>query len=658
MKKVICIIIAITLLFTPTSIGYAKSNKAQGKNNHQTTQQHNHKNDDKKNHNYEDKKWDYWYEDKKWDFKNLEIKQDFKIDGLPVIKYGRYKLPISPITNGMGATVAYNKESAVLTVSKGTSTIVINFKAKTVTVNGVADTNSGIFTSSNSKKTVVLIKYIASKLGVFVSIDNDEVTVEVPGLNLPTKVTVTAVGNESITNTLNSTTLYLMATANITAGQATGGRAELYVDNKLVTTDTVITTEDTTVTFSTSDGTPTNSELQAIIPKGGVVNVKLYNANKNVVTSAVANPTLIVDYIAPTITRFDSAIYNVESSQLILNVIGAGAIGDKVDVTKISLYDYNLRRTYQLTNTAGTGSTGVVSSANSLLINIGSADKLGLTNFGITSGYLTVAIGSLLKDTAGNTSPSFTSIQSIPVIIGTGFNLPTNVTVTLFGDIVKANTLNSTTLSMTVNANITAGQATGGKAELYVGSKLVATDTFIASTDTAVSFTTSDYSPTNSELQAAVPVGGEVTVRLYNSSFNYVTSAVSNPTLVVDYVVPTITNVLSAVYNVTVNQLYLTCSGVGAVGDTVDVTKITLYAAALGKAYQLTNTSGTGSYGVVDSANTVIINIGSTDRLMLTGFGSTTVNMNININSLLRDAAGNTSTSYAVTQNIPVSVVY
>jgi type II secretory pathway pseudopilin PulG len=31
-------------------------------------------------------------------------KQSFKIAGSPVIKYGKYKLPIRPITKGMGAT--------------------------------------------------------------------------------------------------------------------------------------------------------------------------------------------------------------------------------------------------------------------------------------------------------------------------------------------------------------------------------------------------------------------------------------------------------------------------------------------------------------------------------------------------------------------------
>ncbi|MDF2944799.1 MAG: hypothetical protein K0S01_3657 [Herbinix sp.] len=635
MKKLICIILTVTLLFTPTTFAFAKPNKVQEKNNRHTTHQQydNHKE------------------------KHDEKKQDFKINGASVIKYGKYKIPISPITKGMGATVTYDKNTAILIVAKGSIKIVINFKKETVSVNGIVDGNAGIFSTSNKNKTTVLIKYIANVLGVRVCVDKDDVIVDVPGLNVPTNVTVKAVGTTVVANTLNSTTLYMNATANIIAGQATGGKAELYVGSKLVATDTYIASGDTVVTFTTSDNTPTNVELQTIVPNGGMVSVKLYNASNSVVTSAVANPTLVVDYVSPTITSITSAIYNATNNQLYLTVTGAGSIGDKVDVSKLLLYDYALGRTYQLTNTAGTGSYGVVSSSNSLVINIGSADRFALTGFGSTSIYLTVAAGSLLNDTAGNTSPSFTAIQTIPVTAGTGLNIPTNVTIIPYGSIVKANTLNSTTLSMTVTANITAGQATGGRAELYVGSKLVATDSYIAAGDTAVTFTTSDNTPTNSELQTAVPEGGLVTVRLYNTSNNYVISSSANPTLIVDYVAPTITAVTSAIYNVTDNRIYLIGSGISTIGDLVDVTKITLYASTLGRTYQLTNTSGTGSSGVVGSTNSLVINIGTTDRLGLSGFGSTTVYITVNVGPLLTDAAGNTSYSSTVVQTVPVSII-
>lgn len=391
MKRMVCFIITVTLLVSSASIAFAKSDNAGKQHSHKVTQQHNHRIKAKK--------------------------QNFKIKKSPVITYGKYKLPISPVTKGMGATVTFDKKTAVMTVVKGTNTIVFDFKNETVTVNGVVDTNCSIFTSKNNKRMTVLIKYIANVFGVSVYDDKDEVIIEVPGLDLPTNVTVMPVGTTVTSNTLNSTTYYMSATANITAGQATGGKAELYVGSRLVATDAIVAATDTAVTFTTTDNTPTKAELQTAIPKGGVVTVKLYNASNNYVISSKENPTLIVDYVRPTITSITSAIYNVAENQLYLIVTGAGSIGDMVDVTKISLYDSTLKRTYQLTEALETGSIGIVNSSKSLVINIGSLDQLGLTDFGGTTVFLTVSIGSLLTDAAGNASDGFTTTKTIPVTV-------------------------------------------------------------------------------------------------------------------------------------------------------------------------------------------------------------------------------------------------
>lgn len=395
MKKVICLFLTMTLLISSASTAFAKQSgngeEAKQKTKQQTTQQLNQR--------------------------TKEKKQSFKINGASVIKYGKYKLPIRPITKGMGATVSYDKATAVLTVVKDTTTIVIDFKNKTVTVNGIADTASGIFTAKNNKKTTVLIKYIAKVLGVRVDIDDDDITVVVPGLDYPTNVTVTPVGTTLTANVLNSSTLYMTAAANIIAGQATGGKAELYVGIKLVATDAVIEAADTTVTFTTSDSTPINAELQALVPQGGIVTVKLYNAASQAVISKVSNPTLTVDYAVPTVSGITNAIYNVSGSSILLTVTGASLVGDKVDVTKITLYDTTLAKSYQLTNTAVVGSTGIVTSNTLLTITLGTADILGLTGFGLTTVGMTIAPGALLQDAAGNASADFTTIQTIPVVV-------------------------------------------------------------------------------------------------------------------------------------------------------------------------------------------------------------------------------------------------
>lgn len=643
MKKILSLLITITLLFTSVSAVFAKSNgqaKSNGKVKQQIMQKL--KQQEKKN--------------------EKETKQTFKINGSPVIKYGRYKLPLAPVIKGMGATVTFDRDTAILTIVKGTDTIIINFKDKTVTVNGVADTASGIFDAKSNNGMTVLVKYIAKILGIRAGGDDDEITVEVPGLNKPTDIALTPAGSNIKPNTLNSTTTFLSATAKITAGQATGGKAELYIGSRLAATDPSISATDTEVSFTTSDGTPTNAELKAVIPEGGLVSVKLYNAAGLFVTSTPGSLKLLVDYTAPTLTGITSAIYNAEGNYLYLNVSGASAIKDAVDVTKLTLYDASLGRSYTLTDTANIGSKGIVSSADTLLVNVGSLDKANLAGFGGTDVYLRVAAGSLLSDDAGNVLNILTEIQSIPVSVinngvTTGLNAPTNITLTAAGGTVKPNTLNSTNLYMIAIANITAGQATGGKAELYVGTRLVATDSLINAADTAVNFTTSDETPVNAELQAAVPAGGIVAVKLYNAAGASVTSGAGNPSLAVDYAAPVIASVNSAVYFPADKKLYITVTGASAAGDDVDAAKLSLYDASLGRSYTLTANSSTGSSGVVTGPNLLVINIGTTDKTGLEGFDGTDVTMNVAAGSLLSDDAGNTSSAFAAVQTVPVSII-
>jgi len=270
MKKILCFLLTLTLVISTVSVAFAGQNTQDTKKKAQQTTSGKHYN------------------------KIKEKKQDFKMGSGPVIKYGKYKLPIKAVTQGMKAAVTFDKETAVLTVTKGNVTIVINFKDKTVTVNGVADNNSGIFNASNDKKSKVLIKYIANKLGVRINVDKDKVTVVTPGLDLPKNVTITTTGTDQIANTVNSTTESLVITAEITTGQATGGKAWLYIGSKHISTDGRINATDKKVTFKFDV-----DDLRDLIKEGGVVSVRLYNANKEFVDSKDGNPVLTVDYSTP-----------------------------------------------------------------------------------------------------------------------------------------------------------------------------------------------------------------------------------------------------------------------------------------------------------------------------------------------------------------------
>jgi hypothetical protein len=627
-KKVICIILMIALVLTSTSTVEAKEhkNRHNGHNDIQST-------------------------------KDRSESNVFKLKDTQRISYKKYMLPVKPITKGMGAKVYYKSSTGEVKIVKGEVTIVINFKQQTVTVNGVVDNNSGIFTSKESKRTIVLIKYIARLLGAIVDQDDDDIIVTVPGLNAPSNILITTVGAVVKNNTLNSTTQYITATAKITPGQATGGRAELYVGSKLVATDTAISSNDNYVIFSTSDGSPTNEELRSIIPNGGLVTIRLYNANNISVISSNDNLTLAVDYITPTIGNILSANYDSGSGQLTINVTGATANGDFVDVTKLSLMDTVTGRSYQLTNVSKTGSTGIVVNGNQLVVTVGTVDKLGIAGLGSGPLYLTILPGALLSDTAGNLSIVATAPVTLPITYQYTLSAPTNVTVTPIGTTTLQNTLNTSTIFMNASAKIIPGQATGGRAELFVGSVLVAYDNSILATDDYVTFTTSDNAPTNAKLQAAVPVGGVVTVKLYSADGKSAVSAVGNPTLTVDYNAPTITGITSAIYDRRNNLVYLNVTGVSAIGDILDVTKLVFYDSSTNKSYQLTNASGSGSKGTVNNPYTITINLGSSDRFGLYGFGEATVYLTVNGGALLKDAAGNEANYYPTTGQIPVTVI-
>ncbi len=108
-------------------------------------------------------------------------------------------------------------------------------------------------------------------------------------------------GGTVVANTLNGTNTNMTAHATIVAGDATGGTAELLIGGASFATpvqDTSIGAGDTTVTFNL--GTASTGALQAAVPSGGVLSVRLSDAAGNSTTSSVGNPTLTVDYTAPT----------------------------------------------------------------------------------------------------------------------------------------------------------------------------------------------------------------------------------------------------------------------------------------------------------------------------------------------------------------------
>ena len=132
--------------------------------------------------------------------------------------------------------------------------------------------------------------------------------IEVDGVtpNAATNLVLTSVGGNIVANTLNSTNTNLTATATITAGDATNGRAELVLIRivsgslveTLLATDISIAAGDNSVTFDL--GKTTVADLQAAITSGGTVKVRLLDEATND-SPLSAGVSLTVDYIVPTV---------------------------------------------------------------------------------------------------------------------------------------------------------------------------------------------------------------------------------------------------------------------------------------------------------------------------------------------------------------------
>jgi hypothetical protein len=454
----------------------------------------------------------------------------------------------------------------------------------------------------------------------------------------PTALSAIGVSGVVTTNRLTATNTDLSATATIVAGDATGGTATLYLDGVAIGTDSTISVGDTTVTFVL--GKTTTAEVQAAVPAGGVLTVKLSDTAGNI-SSASTSVTLVSDYVLPTIqlSSSRSTIIAGQTATITATLSEASSNFTNSDISATggvvsgftgsgTTYSFVFTPTSSSTapmsiqvlagvfsdavgnlNTASTTLTAtvdtvipVVSSVSSstangayragsaidiavtfsknvvvttsagsptLLLETGTTDRLanyvgGSGTAVVTFRYVVQAgdasndldaqsttalalTGGFIKDVSGNdavltlASPGASNSLGLAksIVIDTvAPTAPTNVVVTPVGGTVVANTLLANNTNMTATASIVAGQATGGSAELLLGSTTIATDTSIAAGDSSLSFNL-NFS-TSADLQAAIAAGGQLTVRLLDAAGNASLASLA-VSLTVDYAKPTAT---------------------------------------------------------------------------------------------------------------------
>jgi hypothetical protein len=210
-------------------------------------------------------------------------------------------VPFSEVVNVTGTPqLALTIDSTVVQASyvsgTGTNSLVFGYTilANQTDTNGISIAGTSALTLNSG--TINDVAGNAATLTTVAVADNSGYLVDASAPTAPTSITVTTSGGTVTSNTLNSTNTYLTASAGITAGLATGGSAALKVGSTIVATDNTINSGDTTVDFTTSDGSPTNAELQTAIAAGGAVTVELFDSagNKAIGTGS----TLTVDYVA------------------------------------------------------------------------------------------------------------------------------------------------------------------------------------------------------------------------------------------------------------------------------------------------------------------------------------------------------------------------
>lgn len=102
----------------------------------------------------------------------------FKFDTPPVIKGGRTLIPVRAITEGFGAELAYDKETQVVTITKGDTVIALTLGSMVAVVNGEEvqmDTKANIVNS----RTYVPLRFVLETFKLSVEWDEDTETVEI-----------------------------------------------------------------------------------------------------------------------------------------------------------------------------------------------------------------------------------------------------------------------------------------------------------------------------------------------------------------------------------------------------------------------------------------------------------------------------------------------
>ena len=105
-------------------------------------------------------------------------KKNVKFDTPPVIKQGRTLIPVRALTEGFGATVEWNAEERIVTVSKGDVVIVFNLNDGKVLVND-EETAIDVPAQIMNNRTIVPLRFILERFKLKVEYDSETGIIEI-----------------------------------------------------------------------------------------------------------------------------------------------------------------------------------------------------------------------------------------------------------------------------------------------------------------------------------------------------------------------------------------------------------------------------------------------------------------------------------------------
>lgn len=230
-----------------------------------------------------------------------------------------------------------------------------------------------------------------------------------PGTANAIKVTSKSVDTVALLGSAGITDTYLWVKDQFGGYSIADSQAEVKAILNLVkgTNSDVVTPTITVATSSDVAAAQTGVIKATATPLTATANnatVRLY-AQIGELTDSV-NITIGKENVAPTITSVTSATLDKAAKTLVLTVVGAGEVGDLVDVTKITVKDADASLSKALTT-----STGVVTNATTITITLSDADLAAITTAAGNDVTIDVADG-VLKDAAGNVSANFGTPQT------------------------------------------------------------------------------------------------------------------------------------------------------------------------------------------------------------------------------------------------------